>query len=326
MGRKRHTPEQIINCTAGGRGRSGPRQIREADERGARHHRADVLPVEAGVRRDEGEPGTAPEGARARERAPEASSGGLDTGQADPGGSGQGKLLSPERRRRCVARVRQQLGASERRACRVLGQPRTTQRRARKVASDEGALRRGAVSESIRPLRLPTRHGHAPHRGLGGEPQAGGADLEAGGAEGAGAAAEARSAVAQRRIVHPAEAAVSGPRLFVRHGPPEYLRSDNGPEVHREARAAVVGARGRRDALYRAGQPVGERLQRELQRQAQGRAVFDGTRGDTEASFLVPCLTAISRTLQARSSRSSSRFSADSGGRSRRAGPGCLPS
>ena len=66
---------------------------------------------------------------------------GLDTGQADPGGSGQGKLLSPERRRRCVVRVRQQLGASERRACRVLGQPRTTQRRARKVASDEGALR-----------------------------------------------------------------------------------------------------------------------------------------------------------------------------------------
>ena len=40
---------------------------------GARHHRADVLAVEAGVRRDEGEPGTAPEGARARERAPEAS-------------------------------------------------------------------------------------------------------------------------------------------------------------------------------------------------------------------------------------------------------------
>ncbi len=41
--------------------------------------------------------------------------------------------------------------------------------------------------------------------------------------------------------------------LFVRHGPPEYLRSDNGPE-----------------------QPVGERLQRELQRQAQGRAVERG--------------------------------------------------
>ena len=58
--------------------------------------------------------------------------------------------------------------------------------------------------------------------------------------------------------------------LFVRHGPPEYLRSDNGPEVQREARAAVVGARGRRDTLYRAGQPVGERLQRELQRASSG--------------------------------------------------------
>ena len=100
----------------------------------------------------------------------------------------------------------------------MLGQSRSTQHRAAEGAGRRGgaSLRRGAVSESIRPLRLPTRHGHAPHRGLGGEPQAGGADLEAGGAEGAAAAAEARSAVAQRRIVHPAEAAVSGPRLVVR--------------------------------------------------------------------------------------------------------------
>ena len=44
----------------------------------------------------------------------------------------------------------------------------------------------------------------------------------------------------------------------------------------REAEVGLVGARGRRDALYRAGQPVGERLQRELQRQAQGRAVERG--------------------------------------------------
>ena len=57
------------------------------------------------------------------------------------------------------------------------------------------------------------------------------------------------------------------------NGPPEYLRVGQRTGVHREARAVVVGARGRRDALYRAGQPVGERLQRELQRQAQGRAV-----------------------------------------------------
>ena len=69
MGRKRHTPEQIITALREAEVGLGPRQIREADEPGARHHRADVLPVEAGVRRDEGEPGTAPEGARARERA-----------------------------------------------------------------------------------------------------------------------------------------------------------------------------------------------------------------------------------------------------------------
>ena len=129
----------------------------------------------------------------------------------------------------------------------------------------------------------------------------------------------------QRRIVHPAEAAVSGPRLVVRFRGLEDARracaeaADSAGRAHegvpgdrggsqdplarrargagrsvrptrasrvsevgqrtgvqRETRAAVVGARGRRDALYRAGQPVGERLQRELQRQAQGRAVERG--------------------------------------------------
>ena len=100
----------------------------------------------------------------------------------------------------------------------MLGQPRTTQRRARKVASDEGVLRGDIV-------RLASRFGRYGYRrvtdmlrieGWGVNHYPGGADLEAGGAEGAGAAAEARSAVAQRRIVHPAEAAVSGPRLVVR--------------------------------------------------------------------------------------------------------------
>ena len=81
----------------------------------------------------------------------------LTLDQADRGGSGQGKLLSPERRRRCVVRVRQQLGASQRRACRVFGQPRTTQRRARKVASDEGALRGDIV-------RLASRFGRYGYR------------------------------------------------------------------------------------------------------------------------------------------------------------------
>ena len=63
MGRKRPTPEQIITALREAEVGLAPRQIREADQPVARHHRADVLPVEAGVRRDEGEPGTAPEGA-----------------------------------------------------------------------------------------------------------------------------------------------------------------------------------------------------------------------------------------------------------------------
>ena len=37
--------------------------------------------------------------------------------------------------------VRQRLGASERHACHVLGQPRSTQRRVKKVRVDESALR-----------------------------------------------------------------------------------------------------------------------------------------------------------------------------------------
>ena len=157
MGRKRHTPEQIITA------------LREAEVGLARGKSVKLISRELGIteqtyyrwRREYGgmkvSQGHGPEGARARERAPEASSGGLDTGQADRGGSGQGKLLSPERRRRCVVRVRQQLGASERRACRVLGQPRTTQRRARKVASDEGALRGDIV-------RLASRFGRYGYR------------------------------------------------------------------------------------------------------------------------------------------------------------------
>lgn len=53
---------------------------------------------------------------------------GPDAGQTDPGGGGEGKRLSPARRRRCVDWVRQGFRVSERRACRVLGQQRSTQR------------------------------------------------------------------------------------------------------------------------------------------------------------------------------------------------------
>ena len=37
-------------------------------------------------------------------------------------------MVTPDRRRIAVERVQQRFGVSERRACRVLGQPRSTQR------------------------------------------------------------------------------------------------------------------------------------------------------------------------------------------------------
>ena len=72
-------------------------------------------------------------------------------------GSDQGKLLSPERRRRCVMHVRQRLGASERHACHVLGQPRSTQRRVKKLPGDEEALRTDVI-------RLASRFGRYGYR------------------------------------------------------------------------------------------------------------------------------------------------------------------
>ena len=48
--------------------------------------------------------------------------------------------------------------------------------------------------------------------------------------------------------------------LFVAHGPPEHIRSDNGPEfVARNVRELARPDR-RQDTLHRAWQPVGERL------------------------------------------------------------------
>lgn len=60
--------------------------------------------------------------------------------QDDPCRGRQGKLLSPARRRACVDYVTEELGVSERRACRVLGQHRSRQRKIAKTPDDEAAL------------------------------------------------------------------------------------------------------------------------------------------------------------------------------------------
>lgn len=48
--------------------------------------------------------------------------------------------MSPARRRRCVDHVRDELSVSERRACRTLGQHRSTQRRRPSGPEDEASL------------------------------------------------------------------------------------------------------------------------------------------------------------------------------------------
>ena len=65
---------------------------------------------------------------------------GSDAGQDDPDRGCPGKLLSPARRRRCIDHVRQTLGVSERRACRTLGQHRSTQRKMPLGLPDEERL------------------------------------------------------------------------------------------------------------------------------------------------------------------------------------------
>ena len=55
-------------------------------------------------------------------------------------GGGLGKLLSPARRRRCIDHVRKTFDVSERFACRVLGQHRSTQRKVPRGRADEEAL------------------------------------------------------------------------------------------------------------------------------------------------------------------------------------------
>ena len=86
--------------------------------------------------------------------------------------------MSPARRRACVEHVVTRLGVSERIACRVLGQHRSTQRKVARTADDEAALTADVIElgTALRPLRLPPDHGPAARCRLAREPQAGRAD------------------------------------------------------------------------------------------------------------------------------------------------------
>ena len=99
--------------------------------------------------------------------------------------------------------VRERLGAervSERRACQVLGQARSTQRRERHIPDDEARL----VAEMVELAthygryggKVPTDHGHASLGRVESESQAGGEVVETGGAESPVQTAETKETVA----------------------------------------------------------------------------------------------------------------------------------
>jgi len=111
----------------------------------ARSHRADVLSLASDVRWHETRDGQAAESLGERERKAEEDGRRASPRYGDSQGGCQWKLVNPERRRRTVSAVRNRLGReriSERRACRVLGQPRNTQRYQSRRVDDEPRLLR----------------------------------------------------------------------------------------------------------------------------------------------------------------------------------------
>ena len=98
--------------------------------------------------------------------------------------------------------VRERLGeerVSERRACRVLGQARSTQRRERAAPEDEPRLvgQMVELASEIWPLRIPQSHGDAAVGRMASESQAGGTAVEARRVESALQAAQTAAVVAE---------------------------------------------------------------------------------------------------------------------------------
>src|SRR5215218_6637768 len=111
-----------------GGGRTGRRSLDPRGRKETRHRRGDLPPLEKPLWWHEGRCDEAPQGAGERERPPQEDSRRPSGGHRHPKGGESGKLLSPTRRRAAVEHVRQRLGVSERRACRAIAQPRSTQR------------------------------------------------------------------------------------------------------------------------------------------------------------------------------------------------------
>ncbi len=103
-------------------------------------YRCHLLPLAQRVWRHESRPSPPAQGPRTAKLTSQQTGSRPVSGERDTERGSRGKLLSPSRRRKIVIHVCQKLKVSERRACQVLCQSRTTQRRELSPPSDEKQL------------------------------------------------------------------------------------------------------------------------------------------------------------------------------------------
>jgi hypothetical protein len=149
MGRRRTLDEEKTQpgvdrpqATPGGR-EACLRCLGPGGRQGAWRKRGDLQPLAEPLRQDESRRDEASQGARKGECPPEEAGGRSSPGHPHPKGGEPKKHLSPARRREAIQHVRSKLSVSERRACRVLGEPRSTQRYAGQEGKRTTSLKRG---------------------------------------------------------------------------------------------------------------------------------------------------------------------------------------
>src|SRR5262249_7758996 len=134
----------------------GPGAQRRPGLPAPRRQRADPAPLAQPVRGPQARRGQETQGAGGRERAAEAPRRRAGPGQADAPGGRPKKVVTAGQRRQAARHLQEAFGVSERRACRVLGQPRSTQRQKPKSNEEEGRL----VAHMLELVRKHPRYGY----------------------------------------------------------------------------------------------------------------------------------------------------------------------
>src|SRR5215210_425318 len=123
MKSNRYTPEQIIRKLREAEGRARHRSFRTRGRESAGHKRGYLPLLEKALRWHADRCHEAIAGAGEGERPPQEDRSRASRGHEHPKEGEPGKLLSPTRRRAAVVRVCRRLEVSERRVCKVIGQP-----------------------------------------------------------------------------------------------------------------------------------------------------------------------------------------------------------